>query len=154
MHLPPVWNTRETTAYLRLNLIGKRSLSTATVRRWAGKKIIPANRGLDHRWYFEPELVARWVDGGPILSELSSLSKKPRLAFIQIRELVAYLLRPVNQEGNPYFEPYQDKLTAAVGVVIRNSDYCKIRQSVRDLCESFRFNPGLRCLEEVGGLFS
>lgn len=150
---PGVWNVEEVTAYLRTNLPGKRNLSPSTVRRWACRKLIPANRCLNRRWYFEPELVGNWVNGGPILHEFH-LAKNPRRAVGQIRVLVAYLCRSVNQEGNPFFEGYQDNLVSAIRTVISKADYHKIRQSVRDLCEQFRFNPGLACLEEVPGLFN
>ncbi|MEK7611373.1 MAG: hypothetical protein AAB486_03315 [Patescibacteria group bacterium] len=149
---PGVWSVEEATAYLRTNLPGKKSLSLATVRRWAGKKLIPANRCRDRRWYFEPELVVNWVNGGPILHEFY-LAKNPRRALIQVRELIAYLCRPVNQEGNPFLEKHQEDLVSAVRTILCKSDYHKIRQSIRDLCETFRFNPGLACLEEVPGLF-
>lgn len=153
MTMIAVWNVEQTTAYLRTNLPGRRSLAPATVRRWAAKKLIPANRGRDHRWYFEPELVIRWVEGGPITHEFH-LAKNPRRAISQIRELVAYLCRQVNHEGNPFLEAQQEDLVTAVGLVVHKQEYHKIRQTVRNLCEMFRENPGLKCLEEIPGLFS
>lgn len=153
MTMIAVWTVEETTAYLRTHLTGRRGLSPATVRRWATKKLIPANRCRDRRWYFEPELISRWVEGGPILHEFH-LGKNPRRALCQVRELVAYLCRPVNQEGNPFIERVQENLCTAVRIVLHDRDYHKVRQTIRDLCEMFRENPGLRCLEEVPGLFS
>jgi hypothetical protein len=72
----------------------------------------------------------------------------------QIRELVAYLCRPENQEGNPFLETNQDNLCSALRAVLAQPNYRKIRQTVKDLCEMFRENPGLACLEEVSGLFA
>ncbi len=148
-----IWGVEEVAAYLRTNLPGRRGLSPGTVRRWAGRKLIPANRGRDHRWYFEPGLVIRWVEGGPILHEFH-LAKNPRRAISQIRDLVAYLCRPVNQEGNPFLEAHQENLMIAIRIVIHDRGYLKIRQTVRDLCTMFRDNPGLKCLEAIPGLFS
>jgi DNA-binding transcriptional MerR regulator len=146
-----VWDTETVTGYLRTRLAGRKGLTPATVRRWAKKRLIPANRQ-DGHWYFEPALIMRWVYGGPLLRKFH-LAKDPRRALGQIRELVAYLCHPENQEGNPFLEAAQENFCSAVRAVISQPNYRKIRQTVKDLCETFRENPGLACLEEVPGLF-
>lgn len=149
--LTPVWNTAETTEYLRHHLTGYRKLSPKTVCHWAYLGLIPANRH-GNRWFFEPVLIDDWIRGEPILHQFH-LAKDPRRALAQIRELVAYLCRSANQEGNPFFEGRQEDLCIAVRTVLRERGYFRIRQAVRDLYGQFRENSGLGCLESVEGLF-